>query len=811
MKAPNPARELTRAVPAAGAWRWARLAAVALASLFFACLPQGDRLAGSSTEAGNAGGKLSMANGGPAADVEVALVSRGFRTDTAAGSEPGNLSGAYYRTRTGPDGRYVFDGVIPGDYRVMAVAGNLGATIDSVAVSGGDTAFADRVLKPLGGIRGIAKLIGGTAATHIWVGCRATLKQVRLTDSSGHFGVDSLPEGEYDLEPFCKSCRQPATRFRVKVGSGRDTVLADTLKLYPDYFQAFPASDSFTVRPADLPLLIGGKTHRGDEDTVTPIAARWTWEGTPVDGKDVPASGGAGILETQILVDSAFFQGRAAGELRLELQYRDTTVSRHWRIAFDPEPWTWSMRLVRAVAISKLTAGDYPVWRFRILDTLSPKPEDVAFWGLVPSDTGRAPSGDVELAVEQKDQGLVQNATAEQLTFILVPDARHGGRVFRPRTDERLADFAAIRWLDRGRLGFTGELDPHMLPGALQIDRTREGGSRQRYSISRNGKITETFRLPPSAGTAGFPNPDSLLLFYRLAPAGSAFVWNAPLHGSEKAWAVDAQGRAWALDSGSAAPPRTLPASALAGLKTLLAPMVGDPPALPDTEPLPAGRRLAFAWSGGRGRLGDAKTDTLLGALTAWLGNAGLSEASAFALPDSLPFRYLAFHADSSGFHFTGDTLICERVPADSGKFREYLSAGSPARKSDTVVWSYSLGIEGDSLIASAAKPFTSRLFGKIGAAKAVFPLVGLEPVRPDTVCGLPVPAGQAPELAGIWEGGQTLGSRILASPALKLVGRNPLQQGSRDAGYLYTAADGLEVEWSFANDEASAEGWIKE
>ena len=353
MKAPNPSRGIMRAVAAAGAWRWAKFLLVAVASLLFGCLPQGDRVAGSSTEAGNAGGKLSLADGGPAADVEVALVSRGFRLDTTTGSVTGNLPGAYYRTRTGADGRYVFDGVIPGDYRVMAVVGNVGATIDSVAVQGGDTAFADRVLKPLGGIRGIAKLIGGPAATHIWVGCRATLKHNRLADSAGLFGVDSLPEGEYDLEPFCTTCRQPTKRFRVKVGSGRDTLLADTLKLYPDYFQAFPAADSFTVRPADLPFFIGGKTHRGDEDTVAPIAARWTWDGASVAGKDGPAPGGSGILETQILVDSSFFQGRAAGELRLELQYRDTTVYRHWRIAFDPEPWTWSMRLVRAGAISR--------------------------------------------------------------------------------------------------------------------------------------------------------------------------------------------------------------------------------------------------------------------------------------------------------------------------------------------------------------------------------------------------------------------------------------------------------------------------
>src|SRR6185295_5269818 len=119
-------------------------------------------------------------------------------------------------------------------------------------------------------------------------------------------------------------------------------------------------------------------------------------------------------------------------------------------------------------------------------------------------------------------------------------------------------------------------------------------------------------------------------------------------------------------------------------------------------------------WAGGRGRLGDAETDTLLGALTGWLERSGLSAAPAFALPDSLPFRYLGFHADSSGIRYTGDTVISERDPAGTGKFLEYLSLGSPGRAADSLVWSYGLTIEGDSLIASTERAFSSRLFGKI-------------------------------------------------------------------------------------------------
>jgi hypothetical protein len=222
--------------------------------------------------------------------VEVALVAREFRTDTASDPAPDDVPGAYYRTRTGADGRYEFTGVVPGEYRVMALAAGMGATIDSLAVGPGeDTAFVERVLKPLGGIRGVAKIVGGTGPVHVWVACKATLKKNRLTDSAGLFSLDSLPEGVYDLQSFCAACQDPGKPVRVRVEAGRDTVLSDTLKLYPGYFQAFPAADSFTVRPADLPFFIGGKTQRGEEDRVNPTLAIWTWDGKPRSGS-IPLS-----------------------------------------------------------------------------------------------------------------------------------------------------------------------------------------------------------------------------------------------------------------------------------------------------------------------------------------------------------------------------------------------------------------------------------------------------------------------------------------------------------------------------------------
>jgi hypothetical protein len=246
-------------------------------------------------------------------------------------------------------------------------------------------------------------------------------------------------------------------------------------------------------------------------------------------------------------------------------------------------------------------------------------------------------------------------------------------------------------------------------------------------------------------------------------------------------------------------------------LAALLAPMSGDPPAMADTAAIPPGSPVAYAWFGGRGRLGDAEADPLLAALADWLRRAGLDGIAGFALPDPRPFRYLSFRADTSGLRYTGDTLILERDPTAPDQFREYLSPGSPGRNSDTAVWIYTLRIEEERLVAGSETPFTSRLFGKLGKQTQLFALAGLTPVRTGEQFGLPAPESGGKDLTGIWDGPHDLGNRILTGPAVKLVAKAAQVNGSRDAGYLYTPSGGLEREWRVTVDRTAAEGWDKD
>ncbi|MEO7776602.1 MAG: hypothetical protein ABIY63_03670, partial [Fibrobacteria bacterium] len=320
-----------------GLLKQARMGIFPVALLVGACLPTEDRVAGGSTEAGNAGGKLSMSDGAPAADVSVALVARSYLPDTLAelgvpaAGRP-DSPGAYYRTRTDAAGRYHFRNVPPGDYRVIAMATGLGATADSVAISGtgpegsagteGETSVADQVLKPLGGIRGVVKIVGSQVQTKVLLSSKATLRAPSRSDSeTGGFQVDSLPEGEYELVPQCFTCQPVKLGYRIKVKAGRDTLLADTLLVYPEYFYDFPDTGELEVRASWLPLIVGGKVNRGADRNGKPGSIRWDWNGAPLADRRIAAPDG--VSSTEVTLDSTWFGTVSQGILRVTLGFSD--------------------------------------------------------------------------------------------------------------------------------------------------------------------------------------------------------------------------------------------------------------------------------------------------------------------------------------------------------------------------------------------------------------------------------------------------------------------------------------------------------
>jgi hypothetical protein len=787
------------------------------AFLLVSCLSSDGRIAGSSTEAGNAGGKLSLADGRPAGGVSVALVSRGYLPDTLGVGGSGDMEGKYYRTRTDEGGNFRFSDVPPGSYRVMALDSSVGASVDSVPVrSGDDTTFINEVMKPLGGISGIAKIVGSaTTVSNVWISPKATLLQPPLANAAGAFRLDSLPEGVYELVPQCFSCRPVTAGYRVTVKAGVVTVLDDTLKLYPEYFFGFPDSGDLFLRSAWLPVPIGGKINRGDEDRMLPSSVAWTWNGRTVAGADRPTPNG--ISETSVLVDSSWFDGSVSGSLKLVLSYPDTSIAREWQVALDTAERIWPLSAVAVSGAVRIPGPvDKSVWRFHVSDSRPLDPAAAAFWKLlpgIPSNTEAVPEW-VDLEAEESDLMGIGGLDTAHFTFFLVPDSLAGGRVLRPRRDERLEDIARIRYLELARFAFTDSLEPTMRPDGLLVDRRRGALGAQRYRIDSAGGVQEilgalTMAGKPNAWPADAGTP---LLFYRSGPAAAGYLWEKPLRDAARSLAVTREGLAMRLD-GSRVPVR-VSAAEVDSLLALLEPLAQDAPALADSGMPSASGALEYVFTQGRGLLWNSgsrtSADALSSGIRAWMARNGLDESPRFPLAAGA-WTWLAFEADSSGWRYTGDTLVAELSDSAGGAIvTERLTAGSPGRAGDSAVLTYYLKVAGDSLTASAEPPTVSRLFGKIDENRGLFALIGLEAVSPaflGGVDGIPVLTGGGNTLSGRLVVNLEIAGRAVVRPAVFLDGR-AIDSGKQGQGSLYTPEGGLERTWRFGGRTGSVAGW---
>ncbi|MDB5102396.1 MAG: hypothetical protein JWP91_85 [Fibrobacteres bacterium] len=800
------------------AWAMCVLGSLLLAG----CLSPDGRVAGSSTEAGNAGGKLSLRDGSPAAGVSVALVARTYLPDTGAAIGQGDLAGTYYRTRTGQDGRFSFKDVAPGSYRVMAVDPAGGVMADSVSVqAGNDTTLIDEVLKPLGGISGVAKIVGSAARTNVWVRPKATLQTPPRADDAGAFRLDSLPEGEYELVPQCFTCRVPTEAYRVSVQAGKTTVLDDTLKLYPEYFFGFPDSGDLTIRAAWMPVSIGGKIHRGEESKVLPSSVEWTWNGRAFAGLNV--TGPDGISDTKVVVDSTTFAGAASGRLRLALHYPDTTLTREWRVVLDASERIWPLSAVQADGAVRIPGpANRTMWRFHVTASRPLDPAAAAFWGLQGGLAGMDGPADlpewIDLGADEAEMALLGPLDASRFTFFLLPDRAMGGRLFRPRRDERLEDIPEIGFLQRARFGFPDSMVPSLLPGGLILDRHRGSRIVQRYRVDSAGGVEELSGElalgDPKPGQPAGAGEDPIL-FYRSGSAADGYSWDKPMRGAVKALAVTRDGYAIRLDGARIS--LRLTEAELDSLRRLLEPLSQDPPALADTGIPALTGTLEYVLAGKRGFIktsgsGD-EAGTFMAGLKAWMSRNGLDEAARFPLAGGAS-AYLGFEEDSAGhLRYTGDTLAVERSDSAGGALvREYLTSGSPGRDRDSAVYAYYLKVEGDSLVAESETGIASRLYGRLDGHQGLFPLIGLKTVSPDSRNGIPLLTGSeggGNTLSGRLDGDLVILGRTVRAPAVFLDGR-PILVNRQGQGFLYTSQEGLEMAWRFGGSIGTVKGWDK-
>jgi hypothetical protein len=806
--------------PRFSAWRFAALPAsitrvllVLCALIVASCLSQDTRIAGSSTEAGNAGGKLTLSDGRPAAGISVSLVAKNYLPDTLGKIGSGDLAGSYYRTHTGADGRFHFNEVAPGNYRVMAVDQSLGATADSVFVKpGGETILLDGVLKTLGGISGIAKVVGAAASAkvNIWVRPKSTLNHPPRADATGAFRLDSLPEGEYELVPQCFSCQPVAHGVSVTVKAGLVTVLGDTLRLYPEYFFGFPDSGDLVIRTNWIPVIIGGKINRGAEDRKNPVTVAWTWNGIPIQGKNLPTPDG--ISETSVLVDTGWFSGRSSGKLRLVLNYPDTAIMREWRLVLDSTDRIWPLSAVSAIGAVRIPGPvNRSVWRVHVTASRILDSSTSAFWGLWPSVPANALSIPewVDLGADEAEMASLSGNDTAHFTFFLVPDRLMGGRIFRLRRDERIEDVDVIRFFERGRLGFLDSVEPFLSTDGLILDRRRNSQYLQRYRVDSTGEARELLGNPVNRSAEIGPVIDSPYFFFRTGPADAGYSWDMPLRDAAKALAVTREGLAVRLDGSKITV--KLSDAEFNSLKRILAPLSNRNPAMVDTENLASKGTLRYLWVDGHGILNmSAETSpvaSLVDSIHEWMIRNGIEPQVNYPLSQGTT-RWLGFKEDDSTIRYTGDTLVLELTDTAFGKSAlEYLSLGSPGRALDSISIRYFLAVEGDSLTVSSSTTSNSRLFGSVDERRGVYGLIGLNSVSAEIISGIPRLSGGGNLLSGILQVELNVHGRLLSRPAVLLDGR-PLLEGRLGSGFLYSFDRGLERAWRFGGAVGTIQGW---
>lgn len=780
------------------------LARILLIGLLIAgCVPA-DRVAGSSTEAGNATGKLSLKDGTPAEGVSVALVAHHFLPETT-GVAPGDRPGLYYRALTDSAGRFQVPGMLPGRYRVLAIGRGLGAMVESVTVAGGpDTTHIERTLSPLGSVHGTARFYGEGKPPILWVRPKATLKQPPYADDRGGFRLDSLPEGEYELIPECMDCAPVGGGYRVRVRSGSEMSMDDTLRLYPQMFAGFPDSGDFEVLAGSLPFYLGGKLTRGARFSVKATKAEWTWNGNPISGEE--QFDAEGLLGTGVTLESSLFGAAGAGRLRVVLRFPDTVLTRAWSVKVVGANPGWPLQAVAADRAERINGPrEQARWRFRVVGTRRVEAPDAAFWNLQEKVTEASPGGLPEwisLDVDIADSSVLL-AGGDRITFLLVPGGPSGASAFRPRRDERLEDFGHIRLFDRQRLGFADSLVPTLLPDGLRLDRARKRVL-QSYAVDLSGQVRELLGQLSLPGRAEHLDRTPLF-FWRTGPSDSGFDWRSPLRDAERALAVTHEGLAFRLDA--EAPPVDLPPEAFEELKALLAQIDGAPPVLRDTARPKAGGSLVYLRFGNRGNLRNAVPgDSLLAGLKGWMERAGI-DAVGFPL-GSATWLYQGFTL-APDFQPTGDTLVLRLKKGPDGTLAlESLSPGSPGRQSDTLTVVYTLFQEGDSLKArSGPSPAASRLFGNIDGTRSLFPVLGMQIVSPRIENGLPVLESGNGVLAGRLEGNPVGWGRDLVSPGFQLDGSG-IGSGGSGMGFLHTREGGLERAWRFGGRIGTTTGW---
>jgi hypothetical protein len=206
---------------------------------------------GDDVATGRATGRLYFKDGSVAARCRVSAVP----SDLVPGSNP---YGYGYETSTDDSGRYYFDSVSKGRYNIYGLKDTLGSYREDVGLGArvdSGNPLSD-TLKPNGGITGIVKLSASTDSRPILIMMIGGTMIRWPDDSSGHFSMKGLAEGNYKIRFLATDPRYKVLDTSFSVLSGKLTDVGTVTLTGPDTIQVRDSVTSGVWGPNTTYLLM---------------------------------------------------------------------------------------------------------------------------------------------------------------------------------------------------------------------------------------------------------------------------------------------------------------------------------------------------------------------------------------------------------------------------------------------------------------------------------------------------------------------------------------------------------------------------
>lgn len=198
------------------------------AQIFLMC---GDPVAGSGTETENPSSITGVAvypGGDPVANATVSVREKDFLQDTSQIAAKAMSSALSRQSRTNDLGQYFVDSIFAGEYLVEINDGKSFAALQGVVVEKGKDSIplpADTLL-PTQTVSGTVNLSGTNANISTYVIVKGAGRAAKV-DSSGHFELNDVPEGNYTLHVVTSNSEmEPVESPDVKVTHQQSLVVS---------------------------------------------------------------------------------------------------------------------------------------------------------------------------------------------------------------------------------------------------------------------------------------------------------------------------------------------------------------------------------------------------------------------------------------------------------------------------------------------------------------------------------------------------------------------------------------------------------